>query len=127
MQTYFILETGTAAGAATVREAPKRSEGVISAGERMGVKIHEWFFTLAPFDFIMKVEAPNGWQWELKSPPKDATCCVVQSGDVRYLRVAPRAGRATAEFEVRIHHPEVRGPEVKWTQPSSSNPVKFPF
>ena len=59
MQTYFILETGTAAGAATVREAPKRSEGVISAGERMGVKIHEWFFTLAPFDFIMKVEAPN--------------------------------------------------------------------
>ena len=82
---------------------------------------------LSPRTAWLKVEAPDGWQWELKSPPRESTCCLVQGRDGRYLRVAPRAGRATAEFEVRLHHPEVRGPEVKWNQPSSNAAVKFPF
>ncbi len=82
---------------------------------------------LSPRSAWLKVEAPDGWLWELKSPSREATCCLVQGRDGRYLRVAPRAGRATAEFEVRLHHPEVRGPEVKWNQPSSNAAVKFPF
>lgn len=82
---------------------------------------------LSPRTAWLKVEAPDGWQWELKSPSREATCCLVQGRDGRYLRVAPRAGRATAEFEVRLHHSEVRGPEVKWNQPSSNAAAKFPF
>ena len=82
---------------------------------------------LSPRTAWLKIDAPDGWLWELKSPPRDTTCCLVQGRDGRYLRVAPRAGRATAEFEVRLHHPEVRGPEVKWNQPSSNAAVKFPF
>lgn len=82
---------------------------------------------LSPRTAWLKVEAPDGWLWELKSPSREATCCLVQGRDGRYLRVAPRAGRATAEFEVRLHHSEVRGPEVKWNQPSSNAAAKFPF
>ncbi len=82
---------------------------------------------LSPRTAWLKVEAPDGWLWELKSPSREATCCLVQGRDGRYLRVAPRAGRATAEFEVRLHHPDLRGPEVKWNQPSSNAAAKFPF
>ena len=82
---------------------------------------------LSPRTAWLKVEAPDGWLWELKSPSQDVTCSLVQGRDGRYLRVAPRTSRATAEFEVRLHHPDVRGPEVKWHQPSSRLPVKFPF
>ena len=59
MATYFILESGTIEGMRTVRDAPKRSEGILAAGERMGVRVVEWFHTVAPFDFLMKVEAPT--------------------------------------------------------------------
>jgi uncharacterized protein with GYD domain len=59
MPTYFILETSTREGATTVRDAPRRSEGVVAAAERMGVKVIEWFYTIAPFDFLMKAEAPD--------------------------------------------------------------------
>ena len=82
---------------------------------------------LSPRTAWLKVDAPDGWLWELKSPLREATCCLVQGRDGRYLRVAPRAGRATAEFEVRLHHPDLRGPEVKWNQPSSNAAAKFPF
>ena len=59
MATYFILETSTREGMATVRDAPHRSSGVVAAGSRLGVEVKEWFYVLAPFDFIMKVEAPD--------------------------------------------------------------------
>lgn len=59
MATYFIVETSTSAGMSTVREAPKRSGGVVESGKRMGVTVLEWFFVVGPFDFIMKAEAPD--------------------------------------------------------------------
>jgi len=59
MPTYFILETSTREGSTTVRDAPRRSQGVVAAAERMGVKVVEWFYTIGPFDFLMKAEAPD--------------------------------------------------------------------
>jgi len=59
MATYFILETSTVAGMSTVREAPRRSSGVVDAGKKMGVDVKEWFYVTGPFDFIMKAEAPD--------------------------------------------------------------------
>lgn len=59
MPTYFILENSTAAGMSTVREAPRRSTGVVEAGKKMGVDIKEFFYVTGPFDFIMKVEAAD--------------------------------------------------------------------
>lgn len=59
MATYFITETVTREGMMTVDEAPKRAEGVVEAARGFGVEIQEWFFTVGPFDFIMKVEAPD--------------------------------------------------------------------
>jgi uncharacterized protein with GYD domain len=59
MATYFILETSTREGSTTVRDAPRRSQGVVAAAERMGVRVVEWFYTIGPFDFLMKAEAPD--------------------------------------------------------------------
>ncbi len=59
MNTYFITETVTREGMMTVTEAPRRSEGVEAAAAAFEVEIVEWFFTTGPFDFIMKVNAPN--------------------------------------------------------------------
>ena len=59
MPTYFILETSTAAGMSTVRDAPRRSEGVVESGKKMGVDIKEFFYVTGPFDFIMKAEAAD--------------------------------------------------------------------
>ncbi len=59
MATYFILETSTRDGAMSVKSAPERSKGVVASGEKMGVRIIEWFYAIGPFDFIMKAEAPD--------------------------------------------------------------------
>ena len=59
MATYFILETSTREGSTTVRDATRRAQGVVAAAERMGVKVIEWFYTIGPFDFLMKAEAAN--------------------------------------------------------------------
>src|SRR5262249_33832070 len=59
MPTYFILETSTREGSTTVRDAPRRSQGVVAAAEKMGVRAVEWFYTVRPFDFLMKADAPD--------------------------------------------------------------------
>ncbi len=59
MATYFILETFTREGVTSVREAPGRSDGVITTAQRMGVTVLEWFYVIGPFDYIMKAEAPD--------------------------------------------------------------------
>ncbi|HEX4296971.1 MAG TPA: GYD domain-containing protein [Devosia sp.] len=59
MPTYFIFETSTGAGLSTVRDAPRRSSGVVASGKKMGVDIKQWFYVTGPFDFIMQAEAPD--------------------------------------------------------------------
>lgn len=59
MVTYFLTETITREGMITVKEAPTRSDGIPKLAERFGVNIEEWFYTVGPFDFIMKVTAPD--------------------------------------------------------------------
>jgi uncharacterized protein with GYD domain len=57
--TYFILETVTREAAMTVDEAPVRAARVPAVAARFGVDLIEWHFTLADFDFLMKVEADD--------------------------------------------------------------------
>ena len=59
MATYFITETVTREGMMTVKDAPRRAEGVVAAAAKFGVEIEEWFYTVGPYDFIMKVTAPD--------------------------------------------------------------------
>ena len=59
MATYFITEKVTREGMMTVKDAPKRAEGVVAFAEAFDVKIIEFFYCLSQFDFIMKVEAPD--------------------------------------------------------------------
>ena len=59
MATYFITETVTREGMMTVSEAPERAKGVVAFAHGLGVEVKEFFYTVGPFDFIMKVEAPD--------------------------------------------------------------------
>ena len=59
MPTYFILETVTREGMLTVEQAPARAAGVVDAAASFGVTLHEWFYTVGDFDFLMKVDAPD--------------------------------------------------------------------
>jgi len=59
MPLYFIAETTTREGMISVDEAPERAKGVVAFAASMGVEVIEFFFTLGPQDFIMKVHAPD--------------------------------------------------------------------
>ena len=59
MPLYFISETTTREGMMTVTEAPERAEGVVAFAASLGVEVIEFYFTLGPQDFIMKVHAPD--------------------------------------------------------------------
>lgn len=59
MATFFIFETVTREGALSVADAPERSKLVPDVAAGYGVRVLEWYFTLAEFDFIMKVEADD--------------------------------------------------------------------
>ncbi len=59
MPLYFITETSTREGMMSVQDAPERAKGVVAFAASMGVEIIEFFFTLGPQDFIMKVRAPD--------------------------------------------------------------------
>ena len=59
MRTYFITEAVTREGMMTVAEAPERAKGVVAFAAKFGVKIEEFHFCMAHFDFIMKVSAPD--------------------------------------------------------------------
>ena len=59
MALYFITEVVTREGMLTVDEAPGRSKGVVTAAQKFGVTVLEFFFCMNNFDFIMKVEAPD--------------------------------------------------------------------
>ena len=59
MRTYFITEDVTREGMMTVAEAPERAKGVVAFAAKFGVKIEEFYFCMAHYDFIMKVSAPD--------------------------------------------------------------------
>lgn len=74
----------------------------------------------------LPVQAPDGLQCDLLRGSADATWCLVEGPQKTFLRIAPRAGRKSVDFEARIHHPAVPGPQVRWTRPSAGE-VRFPF
>ncbi|MDE0653857.1 MAG: GYD domain-containing protein [bacterium] len=59
MATYFLFETMTREADMSVGDAPERAKGVVAAAAGYGVDILEWFYTVGPVDFVMKVEAPD--------------------------------------------------------------------
>ena len=59
MATYFLIENSTSQGLASIKSAPERAGGVVELAKSFGVEVIEWFFTIGPFDYIMKLEAPD--------------------------------------------------------------------
>ena len=59
MATYFILEKVTREGMMSVKEAPGRSQGVLTVARKYGVEVLDWYYTLGNADFLMKVDAPD--------------------------------------------------------------------
>lgn len=59
MRTYFITEDVTREGMMSVTDAPERAKGVVAFASKFGVKIEEFHFCMAHYDFIMKVSAPD--------------------------------------------------------------------
>ena len=59
MNTYYITEEVTREGMMSVDEAPERAKGVVAFAASLGVKVEEFHYCMAHFDFIMKVSAPD--------------------------------------------------------------------
>ena len=59
MNTYYISEEVTREGMMTVAEAPERAKGVVAFAAHFGVKVEEFHYCMAHFDFIMRVSAPD--------------------------------------------------------------------
>ena len=59
MRTYYITEEVTREGMMTVDEAPERANGVVAFAGKFGVRVEEFHYCMAHFDFVMKVSAPD--------------------------------------------------------------------
>jgi len=59
MPTYFIVENSTSQGLSTIKDAPSRAGGIVELAKKFGVEVVEWFYTVGPFDYIMKLDAPD--------------------------------------------------------------------
>ena len=59
MNTYYITEEVTREGMISVVDAPDRARGVVAFAARFGVRVEEFHYCMAHFDFIMKVSAPD--------------------------------------------------------------------
>jgi len=79
-----------------------------------------------PGSVWLPVEAPNGLKCDLLRGSADATWCLVEGPQKTFIRIAPKAGRKSVDFEARIHHPAVQGPQVRWSR-ALSGEVRFPF
>ena len=79
-----------------------------------------------PYAAWLKVDAPAGVLCDLNVGAKDVTWCVVQQGPQSFVRIAPRQLGGNVDFEARVHHPQVKGSEIRWT-PAAAGTVGFPF
>lgn len=59
MAYYVILSTLTDEGRKTIKQKPERILEVNKEIEKMGVKVHQQFALLGPYDFVNVVEAPD--------------------------------------------------------------------
>lgn len=59
MAYYVILSTLTDEGRRTIKQKPERILEVNKELESMGVKVHQQFAVLGPYDFVNIVEAPD--------------------------------------------------------------------
>ena len=59
MALYFVTEDVTREGMMSCKEAPGRARKVVEFAAQFDVEVIEFFYCMANFDFIMKVEAPD--------------------------------------------------------------------
>ena len=59
MRLYFITEDVTREGMMSCKEAPGRAKKVVEFAAGFDVRVIEFYYCMANFDFIMKVEAPD--------------------------------------------------------------------
>lgn len=80
-----------------------------------------------PYAAWLRVDAPEGLQCDFAKGGKDVTWCVVSRGNQRYVRFAPRKLGTNVDFEARIHHPQIKGGEIRWNSPPTTGEIAFPF
>jgi uncharacterized protein with GYD domain len=59
MPTYVILANYTHQGIQTIKDSPKRVDGVRKMIKEMGGDLKEFYLTLGQYDFVAVAEAPS--------------------------------------------------------------------
>ncbi len=59
MAMFIVLGTFTDGGAKTITDLRKGVERNMARGEQLGIKVHGWYLTQGPVDFVVVAEAPD--------------------------------------------------------------------
>jgi uncharacterized protein with GYD domain len=59
MPTYIVLGNFTDQGIRTIKDTPKRMEGVKAIGKQHGVTVTQMYWTLGQYDVVAVLEAPD--------------------------------------------------------------------
>lgn len=59
MAAYIVLVNFTDQGVRNVKQSPERAKAATAAGEKLGVKIKEVYWTLGAYDAVLIADAPN--------------------------------------------------------------------
>jgi uncharacterized protein with GYD domain len=59
MPTYIVLGNFTDQGIRTIKDTPKRMDGVKSIGKQHGVTVTQMYWTLGQYDVVAVLEAPD--------------------------------------------------------------------
>lgn len=59
MAAYIVLVNFTDQGVRNVKQSPERAKAATAAGEKLGVKIKEVYWTLGAYDAVLVADAPN--------------------------------------------------------------------
>jgi uncharacterized protein with GYD domain len=59
MPTYIVLGNFTDQGIRTIKDTPKRMDGVKAIGKQHGVTVTQMYWTLGQYDIVAVLEAPD--------------------------------------------------------------------
>ncbi len=59
MATYIVLFNFTDQGIRNVKQSPERGKAAIAAGEKLGIKTKDIYWTMGAYDLVAIVDAPN--------------------------------------------------------------------
>lgn len=60
MATYFILANWTDEGLTTIRDSPLRLDKAKEIAASLGIELQDFYMTIGSYDFVVRLDAPNG-------------------------------------------------------------------